>query len=458
MGNGEDAPEIICRVDTMPKGDVNLHESQRYAKNEREAARVNNNWERFGDEIRKTVQDAVENQDYDRLNQMISETIYRAIDVVADNVKRAQHRRYGSYREYQPNYEYKQVTKESPKRDANTTYEYGRQMPAPIMTNPPSKAGTIAATAVGYAVGGLTFLGFLGNQVAGMLNDMFFGMGPMFYFGFFDAISIALMLGGFVVGIAGTRKLFKIGRFKKYIAAIGQKEYCNIPELAAKVGKSKKFVVKDVESMMNKGWFLQGHLDKQKTTLMVTDKMYNQYCQLEEQKAFEEKEAKEREARQQKMQEEQTASRKDLSPEVQKMIEQGDAYVRKIRACNDAIPGEEISEKIYHMEMLVDKIFDRVEQEPKCVSDIQRLMNYYLPTTVKLLDAYAEMDAQPVGGENIQNAKREIEATLDTLNVAFEKLLDSLFQEKAWDVSSDISVLNTMLAQEGLKDDGLKTK
>ena len=66
------------------------------------------------------------------------------------------------------------------------------------------------------------------------------------------------------------------------------------------------------------------------------------------------------------------------------------------------------------------------------------------------------MDAQPVGGENIQTAKREIEATLDTLNVAFEKLLDSLFQEVAWDLSSDISVLNTMLAQEGLKDDGLK--
>ena len=85
-------------------------------------------------------------------------------------------------------------------------------------------------------------------------------------------------------------------------------------------------------------------------------------------------------------------------------------------------------------------------------------MDYFLPTTVKLLEAYAEMDAQPAGGENIQTAKKEIEATLDTLNIAFEKLLDSLFQETAWDVASDISVLNTMLAQEGLKEDGLKRK
>ena len=82
-------------------------------------------------------------------------------------------------------------------------------------------------------------------------------------------------------------------------------------------------------------------------------------------------------------------------------------------------------------------------------------MDYYLPTTVKLLEAYAQMDAQPVGGENIQTAKKEIEDTLDTLNTAFEKLLDSLFQETAWDISSDISVLNTLLAQEGLKEDGL---
>ena len=75
--------------------------------------------------------------------------------------------------------------------------------------------------------------------------------------------------------------------------------------------------------------------------------------------------------------------------------------------------------------------------------------------TIKLLEAYEQMDKQPVKGENIESSKREIEATLDTLNTAFEKILDSLFQDTAWDVSSDISVLHTMLAQEGLRDDGL---
>lgn len=110
-----------------------------------------------------------------------------------------------------------------------------------------------------------------------------------------------------------------------------------------------------------------------------------------------------------------------MPPQVQKIIDAGDEYIDKIRSCNDAIPGKEISAKISRMELLVDKIFDRVEQNPECVDDIRKLMDYYLPTTIKLLNAYEELDAQPVDGENIRASKAEIEATLDTLNVAFEK-------------------------------------
>jgi len=106
--------------------------------------------------------------------------------------------------------------------------------------------------------------------------------------------------------------------------------------------------------------------------------------------------------------------------------------------------------------MLIQKIFERVKEDPGSLEDIQKLMEYYLPTTVKLLDAYQQLENQPVQGENIRNSKTEIEQTLDTLNIAFEKLLDSLFEDVAWDVSSDISVLHTMLAQEGLTKDDFK--
>ena len=77
-------------------------------------------------------------------------------------------------------------------------------------------------------------------------------------------------------------------------------------------------------------------------------------------------------------------------------------------------------------------------------------MQYYLPTTLKLVNAYQEFDSQPVQGENILQAKKEIEQTMDTINTAFENLLDTLFQDDVLDVATDISALETMLAQAGL--------
>ena len=235
-------------------------------------------------------------------------------------------------------------------------------------------------------------------------------------------------------------------------------EICDVKELAQKTGRSAKAVAKDLRKMIKKGWFRQGHLDEQGTCLMVSDDAYRQYTGLMDRMRREKEEKEAAESRAKAAADKARRDYEKLSPEVQKIVDAGDEYVRKIREANDAIPGEAISAKISRMEMLVDRIFDRVEENPDSISDIRRLMEYYLPTTIKLLDAYEDLDAQPVQGENIISAKNEIEKTLDTLNTAFEKLLDDLFQDTAWDLSSDISVLNTMLAQEGLTEDGLKVK
>ena len=85
-------------------------------------------------------------------------------------------------------------------------------------------------------------------------------------------------------------------------------------------------------------------------------------------------------------------------------------------------------------------------------------MSYYLPTTKKLVDAYVDLEREPIAGDNVVKMKQEIEKTLDTINLAFENLLDGFFEERAWDISSDISVLNTMLAQEGLTEDQISEK
>ena len=417
-----------------------------------------NNWEQIGEEIRRTVQDAVENQNYEQLNQVISNTINQAVDAVGKGVKNAAssaQNKYHGYKTYTTDFEHANRATTERRESQQNRYTARVQKKNEISKIPvklPSKIGVLAATALGYAFGCIQLFWFVFYMTASMIAGAAFGITSGAITGVTSMITAALMGLGFYFGVSGTRKLIRMDRFLSYVKTVGTKEYCNISELSHKVGKTGKAVVKDLEYMIRKGWFVQGHLDQNKTCLMVTDHMYSQYCLLEQQKAAQIEEKKEQERNQQK--ETVNSKKSDLPSEVQKIIELGDEYVRKIHACNDAIPGEEISEKISRIEMLVDKIFDRVEKDPKSVSEIGKLMDYYLPTTVKLLEAYAQMDAQPVGGENIQTAKKEIEATLDTLNTAFEKLLDSLFQETAWDISSDISVLNTLLAQEGLKEDG----
>lgn len=392
---------------------------------------MSGNWEEFGEKIRRTVQEAVDNQDYDKLNQVISDTIEQAADAVTSGIK---------FQRTDSKIHYTNVNNET---DTVKQKQWVRI---------PSRKAAAAWSVLGYILGGIGIAGFLLISIAAWLLNGILGIRVAALTGTLRVLSMILVGSGLGIGFVQTKKLARIKHLNAYMKAIGKKEYCNISDLISQTGLPEKTIRKDLTYMLRKKWFFQGHLDRQETCLILTDDLYDQYCCLEQQRILEEKNITEKTIKESNPSEE----KKTLSPEIQKVIDQGDEYIRKIRACNDAIPGQEISEKIDRIELLVDKIFDRVEKEPKYVSDIKKLMDYYLPTTVKLLEAYAEMDAQPIGGENIQASKKEIEATLDTLNVAFEKLLDSLFQETAWDVSSDISVLNTILAQEGLKEDGLK--
>lgn len=254
------------------------------------------------------------------------------------------------------------------------------------------------------------------------------------------AVTLAGTAAGLVMLFRGCSLLGRLGRFKKYIRALGTRTYCDFHKLSSAVGRSVKFVKRDIKKMIKAGWFLEGSVDRKETCLITSRETYQQYE--ETQKALE---------RRKQQEEEETAEREKASPQVQEVLKRGEEFLEKIRKSNDAIPGEEISAKIDRMEKIVDKIFERALEHPEIIPDLRRMMDYYLPMTVKLLDAYEDMDSQPVQGETILSSKKEIEETLDTLNDAFGKLLDSVFQDTAWDVSSDISVLHTMLAQEGLK-------
>ena len=417
---------------------------------------MNNDWEHFGEEIKQTIQDAIDTKDYSRLNQMVSDTVNHAMDCVSAGIKNG-----GWYRDPktgQPLYGDKKNTgsrsgaenqgyRPNQESKMSEMRNYSQNRPVPMtpryLKGTSVKIGGTFLAATG-AVFGLTSVIFLIITLIGSLITAF------------DVVS-GLIIGIFAVAFisfavmtyVGVDMVRTVGRFRQYVSVLREREFCDIKEIASATGRDVRKVLKDVKKMITKGWFCQGHLDEKESCLMVSEHAWNQYTALME-------DMKQRKAEEQAAQKKMREEYDRLSPEVQKIVQAGDEYVRRIKAANDAIPGEVISAKISRMELLVDRIFDRVEQNPDSVNDMRRMMDYYLPTTMKLLEAYEELDAQPVQGENIISSKKEIEDTIDTLNLAFEKLLDSLFQDTAWDVSSDISVLHTMLAQEGLTEDGLK--
>ena len=138
------------------------------------------------------------------------------------------------------------------------------------------------------------------------------------------------------------------------------------------------------------------------------------------------------------------------NPEVDKVVQEGTEYLRRLHKADENIEDEEISAAIVRMEEISFRIFAYICDHPNKVGQIRKFMNYYLPTTLKLLDSYDRMSRQDVQGENITQSMVEIERIMQTIVLAFEKQLDALFQDEAMDISTDITVLEGMMAQEGI--------
>jgi hypothetical protein len=130
------------------------------------------------------------------------------------------------------------------------------------------------------------------------------------------------------------------------------------------------------------------------------------------------------------------------------------AVLQEIRAVNDAIPDPVMSQKIDRIGEITGKILDYQRQHPNQSAQLRSFLNYYLPTTLKILRSYAQLDAQGVEGENISAAKARIEGMMDKVVEGFENQLDKLFQDSAMDISSDVAVLEKMLEKDGLSGPG----
>lgn len=146
------------------------------------------------------------------------------------------------------------------------------------------------------------------------------------------------------------------------------------------------------------------------------------------------------------------------NPELDKMIKDGALAIEEMRRLDRNIEDEKISADIVHLQQTSEKIFNYVKTHPNKLGDIRKFMNYYLPTTLKILNSYDRMSAQGVSGENIDTTMERIQNMMDTIVAAFDKQLDSLFGDEALDISTDITVLENMMAREGLTEQQMKAE
>lgn len=270
-----------------------------------------------------------------------------------------------------------------------------------------------------------------------------------------NLLFVALFAGMIRLGI-GQRRRLKLAQ--RYAGLCGRNLYGEIEHLARSTGRKARRVIKDLQKMIKLGMFPEGHLDAKKTCFMLSDDIYRQYLETENNCRMLEAENRKSTVQQNAhnapaADNEQARDLPEQEAELNAMVAEGMECIRKLHLLNDKIPGEVISAKLFRMENLLKDLFASVREHPEQMHRMHKLMNYYLPTTLKLVEAYEEFDRVSAPGDDIIAAKAEIENTLDTINQAYTELLNNLFQDAVLDATTDAQVLKTMLAREGLMND-----
>lgn len=292
-------------------------------------------------------------------------------------------------------------------------------------------------------------LGFVGGGVLGTLL-IAYTIFTSFFTAFSTAsfITLGLLFSFFASSIAlalrGVSLRKRVKRFKQYIRTLDSHSYCSIEKLADSIKRKNKFVIKDLNKMIDLGMFPQAHIDDKKSYFMLNDEVYENY--LNSQEALKHRNEADLKRQEELNEEKNNPEKKEL----RYILEQGKTYIEQIKSAADAISKEEISTKLYRLQNIVSRIFNYVEKKPKKLPEVNKFTNHYLPITLKLVNAYKDLNDQPVQGDNIKNAKNEIEKSINIINTAFEKLLDDLYGDITLDISTDISVLETLFKQEGL--------
>ena len=293
---------------------------------------------------------------------------------------------------------------------------------------------------IGISIYGLSVLAFSVMKV--FLSSIFVvGNGIFIILFLFFLVSLGLLLKGISL-----RK--RVKRFNKYVRFMENNTYISIEELSKLTKEKERFLLKDLSKMIDVGMFLQGHIDDEKTYFILNDEVYNDYLNLKKQQIAKENNDK-------KLKEKIDNFEKE---DAKSTIKIGRDYIEQIKTVRNHLYKEDISMELDKLGNISEQILNQVEKNPEKAQEVNKFIDHYLPITIKLINSYEELNNQVIQGDNIKNAKIEIEKSIDLINKAFENLLDDLFEDVVLDISTDISVLKTLFKQEGLGEEDFKNK
>lgn len=332
------------------------------------------------------------------------------ISKLSDKPKKVNSSRGGTRTSTSPN---ANVTARSTNKVEKTVVKTAKKMNrAPKASDKTSRILSIVGAAI-TAIFGISLVTMLGEVIAyGWYSYMMEELFPMC--GFFA--------GGVAMLVAGQRMKRRSARVARYLAVMGKRGYIAVDELCAVTGKSRKKVESDLDYMVEKGLLGTGaYLDSGRGIFFRSADAFADYANA-------------------------TAKKENVTPK-----EANEGYagaLRAIRSANDRIADAVLSEKIDHLETVAGKIFREVEEHPEKQQQAATFLNYYLPTTLKLLDSYAKFEEAGIEGENLSRAQERIEETMDALIKGFDKQLDDLYRNEAMDIDSDIRVMENMLRRD----------
>lgn len=243
---------------------------------------------------------------------------------------------------------------------------------------------------------------------------------------------IAVLNGVFIASNVKKIQLYK--RYEQYFRLLKFHHIELVRDLAAYAAAPIEVVKKDLEQAVQFKWVPQGHFSTDGNAFILTDELFHKY--MESQGDYDNYFQKLIERR------ERESNRTD---EIQKVMEQGEKYTAKFRNYKNTIKDTEITAKVERLENVVTLIFHEVDMDPSSAKKLSMFLNYYLPTTEKLLNAYQDSGEAAGMGTNAAKMRVEIENALDMINTGYEELLNQFFREKELDIASDIQVMKQVM-------------